>query len=269
MKTRYLYKYFFKNALNSFIFWLVVFVVVFEFVGPFALKVNLMLDQAGQENASMIGKMILEQLNLNLYILGFFLGPALGILAGRALVNKECEVLLAHRISRRSFFIGSFTFYGLFLVAIWFLFVLLYLLVSYIFKQPITPSLLFKLLISVFGILLPFLWVGFFAVNFKPVAVIMIYLIVFLTIPPIASALDRPGSSLQQKALTLSAKVISIIVPQAQPFQLIASPFSRMDSAGSNFTAWKWFTYGLIWSLFMLLSGFLIYRRMDMIDPHS
>jgi len=269
MKTRYLYKYFFRNALNSFIFWLVVFVVVFEFVGPFALKINLMLDQAGRENASLIGKMILEQLNLNLYILGFFLAPALGILAGRALVNKECEVLLAHRISRRSFYLGSFAFYGLFLVAIWFLFVLLYLLVSYIFKQPITLSLLFKLLISVFGILLPFFWVAFFSVNFKPVAVIMIYLIVFLTIPPLASAFDRPGSSLQQKALALSAKTVSLAVPQAQPFQLIASPFSRLDTAGSQFTVWRWFAYGMVWSLFLIISGYLIYRRMDMIDPHS
>ena len=269
MKTRYLYKYFFRNALHSFLFWLVLFVVGFEFVGPFMLKINLMLDQAGQDNSSMIGKMILEQLNLNLYILGFFLGPALGILAGRALVQKESEVLLAHRISRRSFFLGSFTFYGAFLVAIWLLFVLLYLLVTYIFRQPITVSLLFKLLISVFGILLPFLWVGFLSVNFKPVAVIMIYLIVFLTIPPIAAAFDRPGQSLQQKVFAVSAKTVALVVPQAQPFQLIASPFSRSDTGGSGFSVRTWFAYGLVWSVFLLLSGFLIFRSKDLIDPHS
>jgi len=269
MKTRYLYKYFFKNALHNFLFWLVLFVVVFEFVGPFLLKINLMIQQSQQSNATMIGKMILEQLNLNLYILGFFLAPVLGVIAGRALVQKESEVLLAHRISRRDFYIGSFFFYGLFLVGIWLFFVLLYLLVASIFHEPITPSLIFKLVISIFGILLPFLWVGFFSINAKPIAVVMLYLIIFLTIPSFGTAFDRPGNSILEKAVSVSAKIISIIVPQAQPFQMIASPFSRMDKIGSDFTSWKWFSYGLIWSLFLLLSGFLIYQRKDMIDPHS
>jgi len=269
MKKSYLYRYFFKNALHSFLFWLVLFVVVFEFLGPFLFKLNDMLAVRDQSNARLMAKMILEQLNLNLYILGFFLAPALGIIAGRALVSRESEILLAHSISRREFYIGSFTFYGLFLSSIWLVFVLTYLLVSYIFNQPITPDLLIRLFISIFGIILPFLWVGFFSVNAKPIAVVMLYIIIFYTIPQIPDSFTRQDLSGAEKALVACAKTISIIVPRVQSFQMIASPFSRLDKMSSDIFSLKWLSYGLLWSVFLLLSGFLLYKRKDMVDPHS
>jgi len=269
MKNRYLYKYFFKNALHSFLFWLVLFVVAFEFVAPFVLQLNKMMELTQQNNATLMQRMILEQLNLNLYILGFFLAPVLGIIAGRALVNRESEVLLAHRISRRDFYIGSFLFYGLFLIGIWLIFVLLYLLVTYLFNQPFSLELIFKMVLSAFGILLPFLWVGFFSINSKPIAVIMLYLIIFLTVPPLGTLFDRPASSASEKVVAVGAKTISLVVPQTQTFQMIASPFSRVDKGGANTTSLILFCYGLLWSIFLLLSGFLLYIRKDMIDPHA
>jgi hypothetical protein len=269
MKNRHLYKYFFKNALHSFLFWLVLLVVVFEFVAPFVLQLNKMMELTQQNNATLMQRMILEQLNLNLYILGFFLAPVLGIIAGRALVNRESEVLLAQAVSRRDFFLGSFIFHGLFLLGIWLIFVLLYLLVTYLFNQPFSLELIFKLVLSAFGILLPFLWVGFFSVNSKPIAVVMLYLIIFLTVPPLGTLFDRPESSTAEKVLSVGAKTISLVVPQTQTFQMIASPFSRVDKAGIGTTSFMLFAYGLLWSFFLLLSGFLVYIRKDMNDPLS
>jgi|GEM_PF-1900553 len=269
MKSRYLYRYFFKNALHSFLFWLVIFVIGIEFLLPFLFKIELMVELSQSGRAKMIEKMLLEQLNLNLYILGFFLSPALGIIAGRALVNKEIEMLLAGRFSRRELYSGGFIFYGGFLFLVWLIFVGLYLLVVYIFKGPITLELSFKLIISIFGIMLPFFWVGFFSINTRPVVVILLYLIIYLSLPSIISGLDQPQASSWEKAVGFSLKTISIIVPQSQPFQLIASPFSRLGVSAYNFMALKLFGYGLVWSLFLLLSGFLIYQRRDMTDPHS
>jgi len=269
MKNRYLYKYFWKNALHNFLFWLVLFAVVVLFLYPFARQINKLMELSQSSNSQMTARMLLDLLNFNLYFLGFFLAPPLGIIAGRALVNKEGEVLLAHRISRRDFYLGSFLFYGLLLLSIWAVFVGLYLMVTYIFNQPFTTDLVFKLVISAFGILLPFLWVGFLAVTVRPVAAIMIYLIIFLAVPSVATVALPEKASASTKAMTVAAKVVSMTVPQAKPFQMIASPFSKLDRSAANLTSVKLFSYGTLWSVFLLLSGFLIYRKKDMIDPHA
>ncbi len=268
MKQKYLYQYFFKSALYSFLFWLFVFVVVVQFIAPFLLNLDQLLDLSQKTDAKMIERQIQENLNLSLYVLGFFLGPTLGILAGRMLIKKESEVMLSLNISRREFFIGSFLFHGCLLASIWFVFVLFYLLVAFIFKQPINAELMLKLVLSIFGILLPFFWIGFFAANTKPIAAILLYLIVFLIVPNLVSV-ELPSGASSQKAVNIFAKVASIIVPQTQPFQLAASPFSRLGPATMNLTNWKWLAYGILWSTFLLLSGYLIYRRKDLNDPHS
>jgi len=268
MNKRYLYKYFFQNALHSFLFWLVIFIIIFEFALPFLLKIPAMIELSQSGKGKLIERMILEQLNLNLYIFGFFLAPALGIIAGRALVNREIEVLLTHRLSRKDLFISGFIFYGLFLFSIWLIFILLYLLVTYIFDHKITLDLVLKLIISIFGIMLPFLWVSFFSLNAKPIPVILLYLVVYLSVPPLSEYFEHPNSSGLEKFFAGASKVISIVIPQTQPFQLIASPFSAVDKMGAQYTLFKWFVYGILWSLFLLVSGFLIYQRKDLI-PHQ
>jgi len=268
MKQKYLYQYFFKSALHSFLFWLFAFVVVVEFIAPFLLNLDQLLDLSQKSDAVMIERNILENLNLSLYVLGFFLGPALGILAGRMLIKKESEALLALNISRGEFFVGSFLFHGCLLASIWLVFVLFYLLVAYIFKQPINAEMILKLILSIFGILLPFLWIGFFSANTKPIAAILLYLIIFLIIPNFGSV-ELSSAASSQKAVSFFARLASIIVPQTQPFQLAASPFSRLGPATMNLTNWKWLAYGILWSAFLLLSGFLIFRKKDLTDPHS
>ncbi len=268
MNKKYIYKYFFRNTLHSFLFWLVIFIIVFEFALPFLLKIPTMIELSQSGRSKLIERMILEQLNLNLYIFGFFLAPALGIIAGRALVNQEIEVLLTHRLSRKDLFTSGFIFYGLFLFSIWLIFIILYLIVTYIFDHKIPLELVFKLVISLFGIFLPFLWVSFFSLNAKPVAVILLYLVVYLSMPSLAGYFEHPGNTGLEKFLANTSKVISIIVPQTQSFQLIVSPFSPVDKTGTHYTIFKWFLYGILWSLFLLLSGFLIYQRKDLI-PHQ
>ena len=264
-----LFRYFFKNTLHSFLFWLVIFVVGIEFVIPFLIKINRMIELSRSGEALMIERMILEQLNLNLYIIGFLLAPTLGIIAGRALSSREVEVLLAQKLSRKDLYLGAFVFYGLFLLLIWLVFILFYLLVEVVFNQPITFELISRLVISFFGILLPFFWVGFFAINLRPVAVILIYLFIFLTAPSLSSFFAQPESSKSEKILAGAGKLLSIAVPQIQSFQLIASPFSPLEKTTTYLTLLKWFCYGVAWSGLLLLSGFLLYRKKDLANPTS
>jgi predicted ABC-type exoprotein transport system permease subunit len=265
MKNRYLYRYFFKNVLQSFLFWLAMFVVVSEFAAPLLLN----FDKLTSQGAVDMQRIILNQINTNLYILGFLLAPMFGIIAGRALVNREGQVLLAHRTSRANFYVHSFLFYGLILLVIWLIFVGIYLLVMHVFNQPIHADLMFKLLVSLFGVLLPYLWVGFCAVNTKPIAAGLIYIVLFVTVPAMAQVLDRQGASVGMMTAGTGLKAISLSVPDVQTFQLIASPFSKLDRSSTNNTTIRLFSYGLLWAVFLLVSGFLVYIRKDMVDPHS
>jgi len=256
MNKTYLFRYFLKNAVYSLLFWVAAVVILFEFLSSFILK----LDQMNQ-------RMVLDQLYFNLYLVGLFLAPALGIIAGRVLVVKESQVLLSHELSRRAFYLMSFIFHGLILFIVWLGLVMIYLLVSRFFNQPITADLLIRLGLSFFALLLPFLWTGFFAINVKPAAVIIVYLLLFASLPRIVSQIDKPDNTAVRQTLTAVLKAVTVVIPNTQHFQLIASSFaSATKTAGANL---DWFGYGLLWTAFLALGTFLTFQRKDLADPHK
>jgi hypothetical protein len=238
----------------SLLFWVAMVVVLFEFLSSFIMK----LDQMNE-------RMVLDQLYFNLYLVGIFLAPALGIIAGRILVVKESEILLAHQLSRRAFQIASFLFYGLLLALVWLILVSCYVIVSHYNNQPITTDLIIKLLLSLFALLLPFLWAGLLAINVRPAAVIILYLVLFASLPRIVVQIDKPNNTASGKAITAVLKAVTVVVPQTQPYQLITSSFS----SSANSPVGSWLGYGLLWTAFLILSAFLVYQRKDLADPHS
>lgn len=257
MKNRHIFRYFFKNAVYSLLFWIAAFLVVYEFLDTFVLKLEKLNERT-----------IMEQLYSNLYLMGLFLAPALGIIAGRVLVAKESQALLCHQLSRRTFYFGSFLFHGMLLSAVWLVFVVIYILLMKNYNQPITSMLLFKLGLTIFTILLPFFWTGFLSVNMKTAAVVIIYIVVFLAFPRVVTQLDRPSATPSQQTAAVAIKALTVAVPQTGPFQTMVSPFSGTTKAATQKSLVNWLGYGLLWSAFLLMSGFLIYRRKDLVDPH-
>jgi hypothetical protein len=255
MKNSYLFRFFFKNAIYSLLFWVAMFVVLYEFMSSFVMK----LDTLNQ-------RMVVEQLYFNLYLVGLFLAPALGIVAGRALVNKESQILLVHQVSRRAFYLSSFLFYALVLLAAWLVMVAAYLLTNHYYNQPISQDDAIKLLLSFFALLLPFLWAGFVAMNFRQATSIILYLFLFLVLPRVVTQIDKPDNTTAGLILTSAIKGLTVAVPKTQPYQLIASSFSNASAGG--LTNLDWLGYGLLWAVFLILSGFLVFRRKDLIDPH-
>ena len=257
MNKTYLFRYFLKNAVYSLLFWVAAVVILFEFLSSFILK----LDQMNQ-------RMVLDQLYFNLYLVGLFLAPALGIIAGRVLVVKESQVLLSHQLSRRAFYLMSFIFHGLILFLVWLAVVLIFLGVSHFYNQPITADLLVRLGLSFFALLLPFLWAGFLAVIFKPATVIIVYLLLFASLPRIVSQIDKPDNTAARQTMTAILKAVTVVIPNIHPYQLVSSSFasSAKSSTGVNL---DWFGYGLLWTAVLGLGGFLIFQRKDLADPHS